>query len=88
MSQFSVQEIKECLEKEIPDSVVTVRDDSEKHRGHSGFVEGQVTHIDLMVVSNEMAQLSRIDRQRSVNALLKPFFDKGLHAVSLNFSDV
>lgn len=78
-----LEDIKQTIKKEIPDAEITIRDDSEKHFGHAGYIEGQVTHIHLKVVSSRFDSMSRIERHGLINKLMKPYIDKGLHAISL-----
>ena len=61
-----------------------IEDVSESHRGHSGFVEGKETHFNLLIVSNDFLNLSKIERHRKINKLLKQEFENDLHAVSYN----
>lgn len=78
-----LEDIKQTIKKEIPDAEITIRDDSEKHFGHAGYIEGQITHIHLKVVSSAFEKMSRIERHQWINNLLKPYIDNGLHAISL-----
>ena len=78
-----LEDIKQTIKKEIPDAQIMIRDDSEKHFGHAGYIEGQVTHIHLKVVSSVFEEMSRIERHQCINNLLKLYIDKGLHAISL-----
>jgi stress-induced morphogen len=48
---------------------------------HSG-PPGRESHFKLLLVSSEFEGLSRIDRQRRVNDLLKSEFNSGLHALT------
>ena len=47
-----------------------VVDASERHRGHGGWREGGESHFDVVVVSAAFAGMSRLERQRRVNAAL------------------
>jgi len=47
-------------------------------------VEGDGEHFEAVVVSNDFAGQSRVQRQQKVNALLRAHFDSGkLHALSM-----
>ena len=47
-------------------------------------IDGDGRHFQALVVSPEFAGKNRVQRQQSVNALLRPYFDSGeLHALSM-----
>ncbi len=47
-------------------------------------VEGDGQHFEAILVSTEFTGKNRVQRQQSVNALLRPYFDSGeLHALSM-----
>jgi acid stress-induced BolA-like protein IbaG/YrbA len=47
-------------------------------------VEGDGQHFEVLIVSAHFAGKSRVQRQQTVNALLRPWFDSGeLHALSM-----
>lgn len=60
--------------------------DSHKHAGHAGDDGSGETHYTLKITSKTFAPHTRVERQRMVMNLLKPAFDKGLHALSLKLS--
>ena len=41
------------------------------------------SHFKIFVVSSQFENLSRVERQRAVNSLLKDEFEEGLHALSM-----
>ncbi|MAS87788.1 MAG: BolA family transcriptional regulator [Micavibrio sp.] len=81
MSRLEV--ITSLIKEQDPNAVVSVKDKSESHRGHGGFIEGQVTHIHLQVVSVLFEGKTRICRHRFMNDLLENELENGLHAVNL-----
>ena len=60
-----------------------VVDQSEKHRGHGGWREGGETHFDVRVVAAAFAGLSRVERQRRINTVLRDELAGPVHALSL-----
>lgn len=62
---------------------VEVRDESAKHAGHAGARPEGETHFDVRVVSDAFEGLSRLERQRRVNALLADELAGPVHALSL-----
>lgn len=73
--------------KQIPVVKIELKNNSAAHAGHvenlgsNGFT-GE-THYQLYLVSPIFEGLSRIDRQRKINDLLKAEFASGLHALEL-----
>jgi stress-induced morphogen len=80
------QRILELLQKMNP-SLIELKNESQKHAGHvahlgpSGFT-GE-THYKLLIVADVFNTMSRIDRQRMVNDVLKDEFQTGLHAFEM-----
>ncbi len=71
---------------------VDLKNESQKHAGHAehlgsaGFT-GE-THYKLTIVSDVFLNLSRIERQRKINDLLKEEFQTGLHAFEMKIYSV
>lgn len=63
-----------------------VEDDSEAHRGHSGYREGGNTHFNVTIRADAFNGLSRVAAQRLVYAALKEEFEDGIHALALTVS--
>jgi BolA protein len=69
----------------IPELLQTLRplhlqleNESDQHAGPPG----RETHFKLLMVSDQFEGLSRLDRQRKVQDLLKMEFQSGLHALT------
>ena len=58
-------------------------DESERHRGHSGWREGGETHFRLRMTSARFAGESRVGRQRAVNRVLVDELADRVHALSM-----
>ena len=58
-------------------------DESERHRGHSGWREGGETHFRLRMTSPHFAGLSRVARQRAVNRVLADELAGRVHALAM-----
>jgi BolA protein len=61
-----------------------VEDESERHRGHSGYREGGETHFKVHLRSAAFDGKSRIERQRMVHRALKAELEERVHALSLD----
>lgn len=48
-----------------------------------GFSRGEDSHFKILIVSEDFAGLSRVERHQKVNAVLKEEFDLGMHAATL-----
>lgn len=75
--------IRTKLQKAFEPERLEVMDDSAKHHGHSGSREGGESHFNVVIVSAAFEGVSRVERQRRVNAALKDEFAAGLHALSI-----
>lgn len=51
--------------------------------GHN-VPEGAESHFKVVAVSDEFAQLSRINRHRTINELLEAEFTAGMHALAIH----
>lgn len=68
-----------------------VINESHLHAGHHHVVDGHVaefdgegeTHFRIRIMARQFAGMSRIDRHRAVNAVLKDQLDAGLHALAI-----
>ena len=60
-----------------------VVDQSDRHAGHEGARAGGESHFDVRCVSAAFEGLSRLERQRKVNALLAEELAGPVHALSL-----
>ncbi len=59
-------------------------DESERHRGHSGFREGGESHFRLTMVAAAFAGQSRVARQRAVNSVLAEELAGPVHALAMS----
>ena len=60
---------------------VEVRDESARHRGHAGALEGG--HFDAVVVSAQFEGLGPVERHRAVYAALGDLRERRIHALAL-----
>lgn len=78
------EEIHTRLEAAFAPTALEVVDDSERHRGHSGWREGGETHFKVRISAPAFADMSRLARHRAVHdALGKPLLAR-IHALALN----
>lgn len=58
-------------------------DESERHRGHSGYREGGESHFRLRMVAAAFAGEDRVARQRAVNRVLAEELAGPVHALAM-----
>ena len=77
-------EIRSKIEEALAPEALDVVDDSESHRGHSGYQEGGESHFNVKIRSEVFREQSRIGRHRAVHAALGPELVGRIHALSLD----
>jgi BolA family transcriptional regulator, general stress-responsive regulator len=80
--------IREKLTEGLAPRRLEIEDDSWRHAGHhhDGGMDatpGGESHFNLVIVSDAFQGLSRLARQRAVNALLKAELAGPIHALSI-----
>jgi BolA protein len=81
------EQIEARLRDALAPRELTVRDDSEAHRGHAGFQEGGESHFHVIIRSDAFAGESRIARHRMVHKALGPELVAKIHALSMDLSE-
>jgi BolA protein len=83
--------IEAKLREALSPTTLAVIDQSHKHAGHAhvvkkaGSAQGSgETHFDVKVVSEAFRGKSRIDRHRTINALLASELSGGVHALAID----
>ena len=59
-----------------------ILDVSELHKGHSGYIKGEETHFEIIIISNDFENKNRLERHKLVNNCLKNEFKGSLHSVT------
>ena len=75
--------IENLILKIFKPEFLSIIDVSEQHRGHKNFKEGVESHFEIIIVSEKFINLSRIERHRMVNRILKEEFLSDLHSVAV-----
>lgn len=75
------------LRKVFSPEAIEIIDESESHRGHSGFRDGGESHFRIRLMATEFAPMSRLERHRAVYAALGADLVKQIHALALELSD-
>jgi len=77
-------EINRKLTETFAPVALEVIDESEQHRGHGGWREGEQTHFRVVMTSAKLKGLSRVAQQRAVYAALKEEMSGPVHALALD----
>lgn len=80
------KEVSRRLRETFQPTLLTVRDDSEQHRGHAGHREGVETHFTVEICASAFRARSRVEQQRMVYAALADLMNNPIHALSLKIS--
>ncbi len=78
-----IDEMEARLKAAFNVTELEIEDESELHRGHSGWREGGQTHFHVRLTAPELAGLSRIERHRAVHAALGPDLVARIHALRM-----
>ena len=80
---LKVQIIEETLREKLQPLLLRVEDDSAKHRGHAGAMQGG-GHYVVTVVAEVFTGRGLVEQHRMVNEALKELFGRDIHALALN----
>lgn len=76
--------IETTLNTHLSPERLEVIDESHHHAGHQPDITGTgETHMRVRIVSDRFSGMTRLQRHRTVNELLKPELDAGLHALAV-----
>ena len=78
------EEIKSSLTATFAPTRLEIVDDSESHRGHSGWRDGGETHFNVLIRAPDFGAMSRIDRHRAIHRALGPNLVSRIHALALD----
>jgi len=76
-------EIDKRLREALAPAHLEVRNDSALHRGHSGDDGSGESHFTVEMVAARFAGMSRVERQRAVNAALADLLQGRIHALAI-----
>jgi BolA protein len=79
-------EIDRRLRAALDPTRLAVINDSEKHRGHGGYDGSGESHFTVEIEAPAFADMSRLARQRAVNAALGDLLKERVHALAIRAS--
>jgi BolA protein len=65
-------------------TLLEIRDDSEKHRGHAGYQEGGESHWQIVISSAAFDGMNRLARHRAIHAALGKDIIGRIHALAID----
>jgi len=78
------QQIRDRLQSAFGPHRLEVTDESEQHRGHSGWREGGQTHFSVLIEAPAFASMSRLERHRAVHRALGAELVGKVHALAIS----
>ena len=76
-------EIDKRLREALAPTHLEVINDSEKHRGHSGYDGSGESHFTVEIEAPAFGGMSRLERQRAVNKVLGDLLRDRVHALAI-----
>jgi BolA family transcriptional regulator, general stress-responsive regulator len=76
-------EIEQRLRAALAPTLLAVINDSAKHHGHAGDDGSGESHFTVEIEAEAFAGLSRLERQRAVNAALGDLMRDRVHALAI-----
>jgi len=77
------QEMRQLLTTAFEPTALEIVNDSATHRGHTGDDGSGESHFTILIESARFAGVSRLQRQRMVNAALGDIPGNRVHAVAI-----
>ena len=78
------EEMRSRLTAAFAPTRLEIDDESEAHRGHSGYREGGESHFRILMRAPALADMGRLARHRAVHAALGPDLVGRIHALALD----
>lgn len=76
-------EIEKRLRAALSPTRLAVINDSDKHRGHAGHDGSGESHFTVEIEAAQFAGMTRLQRQRAVNAALGDLMKERVHALAI-----
>lgn len=79
--------IIENLTGKFQPEYLNVIDESDKHRGHAGWIKDTPTHFRVQISSPQLFLMSRVAQHRAIMKALADEFEGNLHALAIEVVD-
>ena len=83
---LKAQAMEKALKQVFQESEIVIVNDSEAHRGHGGYSDGE-THFKLIIKSPKFIGMSRLQRHRTVHQALGRDIISQIHALELQLTE-
>ena len=83
---LKAQAMEKALEQVFQESEIEIVNDSEAHRGHGGYSDGE-THFKLIIKSRKFIGMTRLQRHRAVHEALGSNLIGQIHALELELTE-
>ncbi|PIR39085.1 MAG: BolA family transcriptional regulator [Alphaproteobacteria bacterium CG11_big_fil_rev_8_21_14_0_20_39_49] len=75
--------INRKLNEQLSIFKLKVEDESHKHQGHAGYIEGGETHFKIEVVTDDFIGKSKVARHKTIYKILGQEIEDRIHALSV-----
>ena len=82
LGNHRIEQMTQCLEKELSPISISITDDSHLHAGHAGARSGK-GHFSLDIISEQFKGISSIKRHQLVYKALTEMMESDIHALSI-----
>ena len=79
--------IIESLTEKFQPEYLNVIDESDKHRGHAGWIKDRSTHFRVQISSPQLSLMPRVAQHRAIMSALQDEFEGDLHALAIEVVD-
>ena len=80
--------MKEIIYKKLQEafvpSVLEVKDETDRHIGHAGYMVGKPSHFELKIVSSKFNGMSLIQIHQAIYKTLSDEMKNGIHALQID----
>ena len=78
LEKFAQDLLEQCDPVEIK-----LENQSQRHKGHQGFVEGTISHVAVDITAEQFNQQSLIQRHKQIYKIADKAFEPPLHALAI-----
>ena len=80
------QRIHNLLKKKFKNFLINVQDNSNLHAGHNDLSGEAGTHLKIILINKNIAEINKLKIHRDIYSILKKEFENGLHALEIKIN--
>ena len=80
---MSRDHLTQILRERLAANHVEVIDETAQHAGHAGLPQGEGDHFSVLIVADQFAGISLVERHRAVYAVLQEELKSAIHALKI-----